>query len=65
MGGAYGKSVYVLNLLNGWERYITHLDDVLVVEGDRVWPGRVIGSICSSEVTGSAGTSHVHLGLKH
>ena len=63
-GGAYGRSVYVHNAVNGRTRYVTHLDRVLVTLGQRIKPGTVIGTVCDSAVSGKPGTTHVHLGMK-
>jgi murein DD-endopeptidase MepM/ murein hydrolase activator NlpD len=61
--GPYGRSLYVHNAVNGWSRFITHLDELHVRVGDRVWPGRRIATVCDSAVSGLPGTTHVHLGL--
>ncbi len=63
-GGAYGRSLYIRNEENGWERYLTHLDELLVELGDRVGPGELVATIADSAVSGKPGTSHVHMGLK-
>ena len=61
-GGAYGRSVYVFNRLNGQERYVTHLDALAVGVGDYVRPGTIIGTVCDAARSGKPGTSHAHLG---
>ncbi len=62
-GGAYGRSVYLLNHANGWERYLTHLDELRVRLGDRVGPGSVIGTLCDAALAGKPHTTHCHMGL--
>jgi hypothetical protein len=63
-GGSYGWSVYLLNRVNGWERFVTHLHVLYVTVGDNVAPGDCIGRIADSAVSGKPGTSHAHLGLR-
>lgn len=63
-GGSYGQSVYIFNRVNGWERYATHFNRLDVKVGDRIWPGKVLGTICDSAVSGKPNTSHIHLGLR-
>lgn len=61
-GGSYGRSVYVKNFVTGVDRYLTHLDELHLELGSRVWPGRTVGTVCDSAVSGKPGTSHVHYG---
>jgi hypothetical protein len=61
-GGSYGRSVYVRNYIAGIDRYLTHLEELHLKLGDRVWPGRTIGTVCDSAVSGKPGSSHVHYG---
>jgi murein DD-endopeptidase MepM/ murein hydrolase activator NlpD len=61
-GGAYGQSLYVRNGVTGTDRYLTHLDALHVSVGDRVWPRKVLGTVCDAAVSGKPGTSHVHYG---
>lgn len=61
-GGAYGRSVYVRNAVNGVTRYLTHLDELAVDVGTYVRPGTIIGTVCDSKVSGKPGTTHVHMG---
>ena len=63
-GGAYGRSIYVENAATGTVRYLTHFDELGVKVGDYVKPGRVLGTVCDSAVSGKPGTSHIHYGLK-
>jgi hypothetical protein len=63
-GGPYGRSLYILNLVNGQERYLTHLDELAVEVGDFVGPGSIVATVCDSLVSGKPGTTHVHLGHK-
>ncbi len=62
-GGPYGRSVYIRNTVNGRVRYATHLDLLYLSVGERVWPGRSIGTVCDAAVAGKPGTTHVHLGM--
>ncbi len=63
-GGAYGRSVYVLNLRTGVERYVTHMEKLRVRLGTQVKPGRHLGTVADSAVSGKPGTSHAHLGTR-
>jgi hypothetical protein len=63
-GGAYGRSLYIENAPAGLERYITHLDYLLVGVGDAVWPGRCLATLCDSGRSGKPGTTHAHMGLR-
>ncbi len=62
-GGAYGRSVYVVNTDNGITRFLTHLADLAVDVGDRVKKGSILGTLCDSAVSGKPGTTHVHVGM--
>lgn len=62
-GGPYGLSIYIRNRVNGRERYATHFDSLALDVGAFVWPGRLIGTICDSRVSGKPHTSHIHLGM--
>jgi hypothetical protein len=61
-GGAYGRSVYVRNVLNGVTRYATHFHQLFVREGSLVRPGSILGSPCNAALAGKPGTTHIHLG---
>jgi hypothetical protein len=52
----------VRNRITGVDRYLTHLAELHVGVGDRVWPGRTIATICDAALAGKPGTSHVHYG---
>jgi murein DD-endopeptidase MepM/ murein hydrolase activator NlpD len=62
-GGAYGRSLYIHNRANGWTRFVTHLDQLLVLVGARIGPGSRLATLCDSAVTGRPHTTHAHLGL--
>ncbi len=62
-GGAYGRSLYIANSVNGWDRYLTHLDLLHVEVGERIGPGTLLATICDAARAGKPGTSHVHYGL--
>lgn len=62
-GGAYGQSLYIVSP-NGDDRYITHLNRLLVKVGDKVQPGDEIATLCNSAVSGKPNTTHAHYGLK-
>ncbi len=63
-GGPYGRSLYIRNMINGQERYLTHLDELALEVGAIVRPGSIIGTLCDSNVSGKPGTTHVHVGHK-
>jgi murein DD-endopeptidase MepM/ murein hydrolase activator NlpD len=63
-GGPYGRSVYLLNRVNGVERFLTHLDRLDLAVGQHVRPGQIIGTVADSAVSGKPGTSHVHMGRR-
>ncbi len=62
-GGAYGRSLYIASRGPGVDRYLTHLDLLYVVVGDRIVPGTLLATICDAAGAGKPGTSHVHYGL--
>lgn len=61
-GGAYGQSLYIRSE-NGDDRYLTHLNRLLVAVGDKVTVGTNLATLCDSKVSGKPGTTHVHYGL--
>jgi murein DD-endopeptidase MepM/ murein hydrolase activator NlpD len=63
-GGAYGRSLYIANTTNGWDRYLTHLAQLHVTVGERIGPGSLLATICDAARAGKPGTSHVHYGLR-
>ncbi len=63
-GGPYGRSLYIENAGAGLERFVTHLDYLLVDVGDAVWPGRCIATLCDASLAGKPGSTHAHMGLR-
>ena len=62
-GGAYGQSLYIVSP-NGDDRYLTHLNKLLVKVGDYVIAGTAVATLCDSAVSGKPGTTHCHYGMK-
>ena len=63
-GGAYGRSVYLLNEQAKRERYVTHLCCLALEVGDAVRPGTFIGTVAVPPAGSPAGSAHVHLGMR-
>lgn len=61
-GGAYGQSLYIRSA-NGDDRYLTHLDKLLVRLGDNIRIGTPLATLCNAANAGKPGTTHVHYGL--
>jgi len=61
-GGSYGISVYVTDRRTREVRFVTHLEQLLAVVGDAIWPGRVLGTICLPPSGSPPGSAHAHLG---
>lgn len=60
-GGAYGQSIYI-ETPDGDDRYLTHIDKLLVSVGEHITPATILGTICDSAVSHKPGTSHIHYG---
>ncbi len=62
-GLSYGWSVYVHNRVNGWTRYATHFERLLLDVGAIIVPGRALGLVAVPPVGSPPGSAHIHLGL--